>query len=145
MNKWFDVLDTFDDEERYYNGRYMIQDKVYGQDLESSELEMSIFEPVDEEAEGLYEIYFSLRNAIPTFYGVSYAKKDEVMARQEAMKKELEEVVDTMVLDENGKFELKDGFINDFCDRYDVDIPILGGFDVVKMAEALSEIFKKLP
>ena len=32
MNKWFDVLDTFDDEERYYNGRYMIQDKVYGQD-----------------------------------------------------------------------------------------------------------------
>ena len=61
MIEWKDVTDTFSEERRHYNGKYLEQDEVYG-----DELEVSIFSALEEE----WEIYFSFG----IFYGIVYAK-----------------------------------------------------------------------
>lgn len=51
MAEWKNVTDTFSEEQRYYNGKYLEIDEVY-----NDEVEVSVFSADDEP----YEIYFKL-------------------------------------------------------------------------------------
>ena len=50
MSEWKNVTDTFSEEERHYNGKYLEIDEVY-----DDVIEVSVFSAVDEP----YEIYFT--------------------------------------------------------------------------------------
>ena len=50
MSEWKNVTDTFSEEERHYNGKYLEIDEVY-----DDVVEVSVFSALDEP----YEIYFT--------------------------------------------------------------------------------------
>ena len=63
MAEWKNVTDTFSEEQRHYNGKYLEIDEVY-----NDEVEVSVFSADDEP----YEIYFNY----DIFYGIVYAEKE---------------------------------------------------------------------
>ena len=107
MAEWKNVTDTFSEEQRYYNGKY----------LEIDEVEVSVFSADDEP----YEIYFNY----DIFYGIVYAEKEKVYEIRDEMKRELQSEYDR-----NKK--VTDEFIRKFTEKYDVCMPndIYFNFDI---------------
>ena len=77
MAEWKNVTDTFSEEQRHYNGKYLEIDEVY-----NDEVEVSVFSADDEP----YEIYFSYDK----YYGIVYAEKEKVYEIRDEMKQELQ-------------------------------------------------------
>ena len=103
MAEWKNVTDTFSEEQRYYNGKYLEIDEVY-----NDEVEVSVFSADDEP----YEIYFNY----DIFYGIVYAEKEKVYEIRDEMKRELQSEYDR-----NKK--VTDEFIRKFTEKYDVCMP----------------------
>ena len=75
MVEWKNVTDTFSEEQRHYNGKYLEIDEVY-----NDEVEVSVFSADDEP----YEIYFSYDK----YYGIVYAEKEKVYEIRDEMKRD---------------------------------------------------------
>ena len=112
MAEWKNVTDTFSEEQRHHNGKYLEIDEVY-----NDEVEVSVFSADDES----YEIYFSY----DIFYGIVYAEKEKVYEIRDEMKRELQSEYDR-----NKK--VTDEFIEKFSEKYDVCMPndIYYNFDI---------------
>ena len=112
MAEWKNVTDTFSEEQRHYNGKYLEIDEVY-----NDEVEVSVFSADDEP----YEIYFSY----DIFYGIVYVEKENVYKVRDEMKRELQ-----AEYEKNKK--VTNEFINEFSEKYDVSMPgdILFNFDI---------------
>ena len=110
--EWKNVADTFSEEQRDYNGKYLEIDEVY-----NDEVEVSVFSADDEP----YEIYFNY----DIFYGIVYAEKEKVYEIRDEMKRELQSEYDR-----NKK--VTDEFIEKFSEKYDVCMPndIYFNFDI---------------
>lgn len=119
MIVWKDVTDTFSEERRHYNGKYLEQDEVYG-----DELEVSIFSALEEE----WEIYFSFG----IFYGIVYAKADQVYTLRDEMKQILQAECDKAG-------EPSDEFIGWFVEKFHVCMPddIVFNFDLESFLEQM--------
>ena len=112
MAEWKDVTDYFSEDQRYYNGKYLEIDEVYDEVVE-----VSVFSAVDDP----YEIYFSY----DIFYGIVYAKEENVYEIRDEMKRDLQTEYDK-------NKEVTDEFINKFSQKYDVCMPedVLFNFDL---------------
>ena len=108
MAEWKNVTDTFSEEQRHYNGKY----------LEIDEVEVSVFSADDEP----YEIYFSYDK----YYGIVYAEKEKVYEIRDEMKRELQAEYDK-------SRKVSNEFIRKFSEKYDVCIPndIYFNFDIM--------------
>ena len=111
--EWKNVADTFSEEQRYYNGKYLEIDEVY-----NDEVEVSVFSADDEP----YEIYFSYDK----YYGIVYAEKEKVYEIRDEMKRELQAEYDK-------SRKMSDEFIRKFTEKYDVCMPndIYFSFDIM--------------
>lgn len=103
MSEWKNVTDTFSEEQRRYNSKYLEIDEVY-----DDVVEVSVFSAVDEP----YEIYFTY----DIFFGIVYAEKENVYEIRDEMKRELQAEY------EKHK-KVTDEFINKFSEKYGVCMP----------------------
>lgn len=112
MSEWKNVTDTFSEEERHYNGKYLEIDEVY-----DDVVEVSVFSALDEP----YEIYFTY----DIFFGIVYAEKENVYEIRDEMKRELQTEY------EKHK-QATDEFINKFSEKYGVCTPgdVFSNFDI---------------
>ena len=112
MSEWKNVTDTFSEEERHYNGKYLEIDEVY-----DDVVEVSVFSALDEP----YEIYFNY----DIFFGIVYAEIENVYEIRDEMKRELQAEY------EKHK-NVTDEFINMFSEKYGVSMPgdIFSNFDL---------------
>ena len=101
------------------DGKYLEQDEVYG-----DELEVSIFSALEEE----WEIYFSFG----IFYGIVYAKADQVYTLRDEMKQILQAECDKAG-------EPSDEFIGWFVEKFHVCMPddIVFNFDLESFLEQM--------
>ena len=104
MGKWVDVTAAFSEEERHYNSVYLEISEVY-----DNIVEVSLFSS----EEGPYEIYFSYG----IFHGIIYEDAATASKKREIIKKVLEE-------DYLNNSEPTDQFINDFAEKYNVEMPL---------------------
>ena len=104
MPEWKNVTDTFSEEQRHYNGKYLEIDEVY-----DDEVEVSVFSATDDSS---YEIYFSY----DIFFGIVYAEKEKVYEVRDKMKCELQ-----AEYEKNKK--VTDKFIDEFSEKYGVNMP----------------------
>ena len=113
MAEWKNVTDTFSEEQRHYNGKYLEIDEVY-----NDEVEVSVFSADDEP----YEIYFSYDK----YYGIVYAEKEKVYEIRDEMKQELQAEYDK-------SRKVSNEFIRNFSKKYDVCMPndIFFNFDIM--------------
>lgn len=101
---WINVTKHFSESQRHYKNTYLEICEVLGEDLE-----ISLFSSQSDP----YEIYFSFG----IMYGIVYADQEDAYEKREQMKRELEQEYQV-------NKEPSDAFINVFCQKYDVQIPI---------------------
>ena len=128
---WKEVADHFSEKQRHYKDTYLEIDQVYFDEKDSPVCEVSIFSS----KKSPYEIYISYGK----MYGIVYTDEEHGYDLQEEMMQSLE--------DEYKKRKSKgpsSDFIKQFCEKYEVCIPMDTFFDwdIEKMAEALDSLYK---
>lgn len=114
--KWENMVETFSERERHYNGKYMETCEVY-----DKKIEVNLFSK-----DGMpYEIYVSFG----ILYGIIYVDIDTVDEERDTIKCEFQEEYQ-----KHG--EPTDEFINAFCEKHKVCMPYDTIFDESKFFEA---------
>lgn len=103
MKKWKNVTGFFSEAERHYKDGYLEIDEVY-----DDQVEVSLFSS----QKGPYEIYVSYGD----MYGIIYADAREAELKREEVKKVLEKEYEE-------RKEPTDEFINEFSQKYKLDMP----------------------
>ena len=103
MKKWKNVTKFFSEVQRHYKDTYLEIDEVYDE-----KIEVSLFS----RQKGLYEIYISYG----CLYGIIYAEAEKAVLLRE-------EVKDVLAQEYQKHKEPTDEFIDEFCEKYKVNLP----------------------
>lgn len=127
---WKEVTDSFSEKQRHYKDTYLEIDQVYFDKKGDPVSEVSIFSSETSP----YEIYVSYGK----MYGIVYTDEKHGYDLQ----KEIMAAIEEEYKKRNSK-EPSGKFINEFGEKYHIEIPMDTFFDadVAKMAEALDSLF----
>lgn len=123
--EWEDMIDTYSESDRHYNGVYLECDEVYGG--KKGTMEVAYYSSDTKR----HEIYINFG----IMYGIIYTNA----ADEEALRKSIRADLEKEYLKSNKK--PSGPFINSFCEKYQVDIPqdIFFNFSLEDILDKLDE------